>query len=308
MSTRSHCSHTRMPAESQYEVVPLHENPEHDGGAERPGSRQGRATRQALAFRAVSIALAATAMVVLCFGVVSREGHHQTEMIATSPSSSASAAGHRQQLARGRAESKRFLKEMGYPSDYLEADVQLARGRAESKRFLKEMGYPVGVPSANTTSPNTSSLRLHEKRNTTMLYRATRGASDPRTGKLSWFAQKSARARVARAHVEADRSDALTLARWSLMPLSRAGILLLQCSDSVSWGKWGDTDMTLITRFHHEYGTRYTVECPTRCLSALPLIYGLGKGPYMDETSICKAAGNHKSFVLFIIMRIVTCM
>ena len=189
LSTRSHCSHTRMPAESQYEVVPLHENPEHDGGAERPGSRQGRATRQALAFRAVSIALAATAMVVLCFGVVSREGHHQTEMIATSPSSSASAAGHRQQLARGRAESKRFLKEMGYPSDYLEADVQLARGRAESKRFLKEMGYPVGVPSANTTSPNTSSLRLHEKRNTTMLYRATRGASDPRTGKLSWFAQ-----------------------------------------------------------------------------------------------------------------------
>jgi hypothetical protein len=162
LSTRSHCSHTRMPAESQYEVVPLHENPEHDGGAERPGSRQGRATRQALAFRAVSIALAATAMVVLCFGVVSREGHHQTEMIATSPSSSASAAGHRQQLARG---------------------------RAESKRFLKEMGYPVGVPSANTTSPNTSSLRLHEKRNTTMLYRATRGASDPRTGKLSWFAQ-----------------------------------------------------------------------------------------------------------------------
>ena len=174
LSTRSHCSHTKMPAESQYEVVPLHENPEHDGGAERPGSRQGRATRQALAFRAVSIALAATAMVVLCFGVVSREGHHQTEMIATSPSSSASAAGHRQQLARG---------------------------RAESKRFLKEMGYPVGVPSANTTSPNTSSLRLHEKRNTTMLYRATRGAFDPRSGKLSWFAKRQ-RVLVARAHVQ----------------------------------------------------------------------------------------------------------
>ena len=154
-----------MPAESQYDVVPQHENTEHDVGAQPPGSRQGRATRKALAFRTVSIALAATAMVVLYFGVVSREGHHQTggaELIATSSSSSVSAPGRRQQFTRD---------------------------RAESKRFLKEMGYPVGVPSANTTSPNTSSLRLHEKRNTTMLYRATRGASDPRTGKLSWFAQ-----------------------------------------------------------------------------------------------------------------------
>ena len=80
--------------------------------------------------------------------------------------------------------------------------------------------------------------------------------------------------------------------------------MLLQCSDSVSWGKWGSTDMELITRFHGEYGARYTVECPTRCLSALPLIYGLGKGPYLDETSICKAAGNHESFVLFIMKKV----
>ena len=169
----------------------------------------------------------------------------------------------------------------------------------------------VVAPSASRWSNHSSFVRA--KARETILFRARRekliGPVDPRTGKLSWFAQKSARARVARAHVEADRSDALRLARWSSIPsLLRAGILLLQCSDSVSWGKWGDTDMTLITRFHHEYGTRYTVECPTRCLSALPLIYGLGKGPYMDETSICKAAGNHKSFVLFIIMRIVTCM
>lgn len=166
-----------MPAESRYDVVPQHENTEHDVGAERPGSRQGRATRQALVFRTVSIALAATAMVVLYFGVVSREGHHQTrgaEMIATS-SSSSSAGGRRQQLARGRAESKRFLKEMGYPADYLEADVQLARDKAESERFLKEI-----------TSPNPSSLRVHgTKRNMTMLYRANRGTIDPRTGELS---------------------------------------------------------------------------------------------------------------------------
>ena len=191
-----------MPAESQYEVVPQHENPQHDGGAERPGSRQGRATRQALAFRAVSIALAATAMVVLYFGVVSREGHHQTggaELIATSSSSSVSAPGRRQQFTRDRAESKRFLKEMGYPADYLEADVQIARGRAESKRFLKQKGYPVDVPSANTTPPNPSSLRVHAKRN--MLYRATRGAFDPRSGKLSWFAKRQ-RVLVARAHVQ----------------------------------------------------------------------------------------------------------
>jgi hypothetical protein len=154
-----------MPAESQYDVVPQHENLEHEVGPEPPGSRQGRATRKALVFRTVSIALAATAMVVLYFGVVSREGHHQTggaELIATSSSSPASAAGRRQQFARG---------------------------RAESKRFLKQMGYPVGVPSANTTSPNPSSLRVHAKRNMTMLYRATRGAFDPRSGKLSWFAQ-----------------------------------------------------------------------------------------------------------------------
>jgi hypothetical protein len=94
----------------------------------------------------------------------------------------------------------------------------------------------------------------------------------------------------------ADRSGALTLARCSLMPsLSRAGVLLLQCSDSVAWGKWGSTEQSLTSRFHADFGTRFTVECPTRCSLALPLLYGCGKGPYMDESSICKAAGNHKN-------------
>ena len=72
--------------------------------------------------------------------------------------------------------------------------------------------------------------------------------------------------------------------------LLHTGLLLLQCSDSVSWGKWGGTNDNLVGRFHAAPGTRFTVECPTRCVSALPLLYGCGNGPYLDESAICKAA------------------
>jgi len=68
------------------------------------------------------------------------------------------------------------------------------------------------------------------------------------------------------------------------------GLMLLQCSDSVAWGKWGSTNYSLVERFHAAPGTRFTVECPTRCVSALPMLYGCNMGPYMDVSAICKAA------------------
>jgi len=37
-------------------------------------------------------------------------------------------------------------------------------------------------------------------------------------------------------------------------------------------------------------GDRYTLECPRSCSQANARIYGCGLGPYMDESSICKAA------------------
>ena len=38
-----------------------------------------------------------------------------------------------------------------------------------------------------------------------------------------------------------------------------AGIILLQCSDSVAFGAWGSTDPRLVNRFKGEMGQRYTV-------------------------------------------------
>lgn len=70
----------------------------------------------------------------------------------------------------------------------------------------------------------------------------------------------------------------------------RTGIMLLQCSDSVQWGSYASKDPALVERFHGVVGQRYTVECPTYCVLAEPGVYGCGKGPYMDASSICKAA------------------
>ena len=43
-------------------------------------------------------------------------------------------------------------------------------------------------------------------------------------------------------------------------------------------------------RFNGEVGDRFTVECPPGCAVAEARIYGCELGPFMDETSICKAA------------------
>ena len=43
------------------------------------------------------------------------------------------------------------------------------------------------------------------------------------------------------------------------MSTSRAGIILLQCSDTVSGGAWGSTDIRLTSMFHDALGQRYTV-------------------------------------------------
>jgi len=70
----------------------------------------------------------------------------------------------------------------------------------------------------------------------------------------------------------------------------RTGILLLQCSDTVQWGSYQSKDSALVGRFHGEVGKRYTVECPTYCIQAETNVYGCNNGPYMDTSSICKAA------------------
>lgn len=215
-------THVMPPAEA-YEVLPQHEDPEHDGGAERPGGRRGRARRQLL--RAVSMVLGATVLVALIVGVVQRGGHQiQRRGVSASAELLSSSSVSRQR--------------QGGPAPGQQAGTRTS---------------PVGSSAINRTARD-ASLHVHARE--TELYRASRGTFDPRTG-----------------------------------------VMLLQCSDSVSWGKWGSTDTALIGRFHAEPGTRFTVECPTRCASALPLLYGCAQGPYMDESSICKAAGNYANRV-----------
>jgi hypothetical protein len=70
----------------------------------------------------------------------------------------------------------------------------------------------------------------------------------------------------------------------------RTRLMLLQCSDSVAMGSWGSREKDEVDRFQGVVGERYTVECPTRCLGAVTGVYGCGLGPYMDISSICKAA------------------
>jgi hypothetical protein len=46
----------------------------------------------------------------------------------------------------------------------------------------------------------------------------------------------------------------------------------------------------MIQRFYGTVGERYSIECPTFCTMATKTVYGCGYGPYMDDSSICKAA------------------
>jgi hypothetical protein len=180
-----------MPAESQYEVVPQHENPQHDGGAERPGSRQGRATRQALAFRAVSIALATTAMVVLCFGVweegAGSEGGRKARK------GGRRGGGMEGGSKDGREAGRQGGREGGLAGGRSRQVPREGHHQARGAEMISESSSSsasretlVGVPSASRPLVRADARQ-------TMLFRARRekliGPVDPRTGKLYWFAQ-----------------------------------------------------------------------------------------------------------------------
>ena len=55
-------------------------------------------------------------------------------------------------------------------------------------------------------------------------------------------------------------------------------------------GSYGSHNAALLDRFKGSVGDRYSVECPRSCSMADRSIYGCGLGPYLDESSICKAA------------------
>jgi hypothetical protein len=65
------------------------------------------------------------------------------------------------------------------------------------------------------------------------------------------------------------------------------GMPRVLCDDSVAWGKYGSFEPDLVNRFHGEIGQRYTVECPDNCRKGGPV---WGCNPFLDESSICKAA------------------
>ena len=64
------------------------------------------------------------------------------------------------------------------------------------------------------------------------------------------------------------------------------------CANARSWwfDSYGSLAPQLYDRFHGNVGDRYTVECPTSCTQATAQVFGCGLGPYLDESSICKAA------------------
>ena len=66
------------------------------------------------------------------------------------------------------------------------------------------------------------------------------------------------------------------------------GIMRANCEDSVAWGNYGAFDPGLVARFHGDIGQKFTVECPDSCRKARASIWGCN--PFMDESSICKAA------------------
>jgi len=61
----------------------------------------------------------------------------------------------------------------------------------------------------------------------------------------------------------------------------------LACTCPHSFGSHSER---LVDRFHGNVGDRYSVECPKSCSMANTRIYGCGIGPYLDDSSICKAA------------------
>ena len=69
------------------------------------------------------------------------------------------------------------------------------------------------------------------------------------------------------------------------------GMMRVQCDDRVAWGDHGGFEEKFISRFKGEIGQRYTVECPPGCGLTQPFLAPIwGCNPFLDESSICKAA------------------
>jgi len=66
------------------------------------------------------------------------------------------------------------------------------------------------------------------------------------------------------------------------------GMMRVHCDDSVAWGNYGAFNEVLINRFQGKIGQKFTVECPDRCIKGRAPVWGCN--PFMDESSICKAA------------------
>jgi hypothetical protein len=67
------------------------------------------------------------------------------------------------------------------------------------------------------------------------------------------------------------------------------GMVRVHCDDSVAWGNYGAFNAVLIARFQGALGQKFTVECPDNCIK-MQTASVWGCNPFMDESSICKAA------------------
>ena len=66
---------------------------------------------------------------------------------------------------------------------------------------------------------------------------------------------------------------------------NKTGVPRVSCEDSVAWGSYSPL---MVARFQGKIGAKYTVECPDGCQKSQGAVYGCN--PFMDESSICKAA------------------